>query len=86
MDCCCWLNFFVHTHSKGYEHYRYNFAKKFKIAQQYFDVGEVYSDYKVRLVKDVREALGVKAGDKLVWIKVDGGCFVAKRVIDDSGT
>jgi hypothetical protein len=34
-------------------------------------------DYEVSLVKDIRKALGdVKPGDKLVWVRVDGGCFI----------
>ncbi len=43
-------------------------------------VTEIYSDYKVSLVKDVRKALGdVKPGDKLVWVRVNGGCFIMRR-------
>jgi hypothetical protein len=43
-------------------------------------VTEIYSDYKVSLVKDIRKALGdVKPGDKLVWVRVNGGCFIMKR-------
>jgi len=43
-------------------------------------VVKVQSDYKINLIKDVRDALGgIKPGDKLVLVKIDGGCFIMKR-------
>lgn len=44
---------------------------------------KVHSDYKINLIKDVRDALGgVKPGDKLIVVKVDEGCFIKKRKIN----
>ena len=43
-------------------------------------VTETYGDCKVSLAKDIRGALGdVKLEDRLVWVRVDGGCFIMKK-------
>jgi len=45
-------------------------------------VVRVHSDYKINLIKDMRDALGgIKPGEKLVVIKVNDGCFIKKRQI-----
>ena len=44
------------------------------------DVVAVHRDLKINLTKDVQAALGgVKYGDRLVIVKVDGGCYIKKR-------
>ena len=43
-------------------------------------VVDVHSDYRINLIKDMRNTLGgIKPGDKLVVIKVDDGYFIKKR-------